>query len=284
LFYLLAAILTSSAIVITFKVFERWRIDTIIAITVNYLVASLLGFWLCSSVSSPLAAPGQDWFPVALLTGIMLILTFFLYASSAQKVGVAITSVSGKMSVVIPVLLGFIWFREAATWNKIAGIVVALLAFWLTFRKDRTLPVEKKYFFLPVLLLLGNGILDSLLKMAEGRYIKGDFIFFLSTAFFVSLIIGMTLLIIQSVRKKRLPDWKSLLAGVFLGILNWYSTYFFLVGLRYFDVSLFVPVFNVSIVTTGALAGFFIFREQLRIINWIGIALAVCAILLMAVS
>lgn len=284
MFYLFAAILTSSIIVITFKVFERWHIDTVVAITINYLVASLLGFWLCHSDSNLMSAPHQTWFPLSVMSGIMLLATFYIYASSTQKAGVAITSVSGKMSVVIPVMLGFIWFRDAVTWNKVAGIAVALLAFWLTFKKDRTLPINKKYFFLPVLLLLGNGINDSLLKLAEGLYIKGDFVFFLSTAFSISLVIGLVLLIIKSLKKRRLPHWKSILAGIFLGLLNWYSTYFFLVSLSYFDVSWLVPVFNVSIVTTGTLAGFFIFREKLRLVNWTGILLAICAIVLMAVG
>ena len=282
--YLIAAILTSSAIFIAFKVFERLHIDNIVALTINYLVASALGFWLCPADTDILSAPQQSWFPLSIASGIMLIAVFYVYVISTQKAGVAITAVSGKMSVIIPVMLGFLWFSEPVTWNKVTGIILALLAFWLTLTRDRRVAIEKKYLFFPVLLLVGNGINDSLLKLAEGIYIRDDFIFFLSTAFFFSLVIGTFLLIIRSIRRKKLPDWKSITGGICLGLLNWYSTYFFLMGLHFFDVSLFVPVFNASIVATGALAGFFLFREKLRTVNWIGIILAVCAIILMTIG
>jgi drug/metabolite transporter (DMT)-like permease len=282
-FCLLAAIITSSVILIAFKLFGRLHIDIIVAITLNYLVASSLGFWLCSGESKILSATQQPWFLVSVLAGIMLITTFIIYATSTQKAGIAITSVSGKMSVLIPVILGFIWFHENAGWNKLTGIAIALVAFWLIFKKEHKLSIEKKYLILPVLLLLGNGTNDSLLKIAEGIYIKGDFIFFLSTAFFISFLLGVVIMIIQSIRKHQLPDLRSILAGIILGLLNWYSTYFFLISFRYFDVSLLVPVVNASIVVIGALSGFFIFREKMKRVNWIGILLAVCAIILMTV-
>jgi drug/metabolite transporter (DMT)-like permease len=282
LLYLISAILFSSIIIVAFKLFEKWHIDSVVAITVNYLIASSLGFWLCSNVSSPLSAPQQDWFPISIVSGAMLMAVFHIYASSVQKAGVAITSVSGKMSVVIPVLLGFLWFADVVTWQKITAIFIALAAFWLIFKKGEKESVSKWYYLLPVLLFFGNGINDSLLKIAEADYIKDDFIFFLSTAFFISLILGIVVMIIRSVYLKRWPDLKSLIAGIFLGLLNWYSTYFFLMGFRFFDVSWFIPVFDVCIVTTGALVGFFIFREKLRLINWVGIILAIFAILLLA--
>ena len=77
-------------------------------------------------------------------------------------------------------------------------------------------------------------------------------------------------------------NFRSALAGTGLGILNWYSTYYFLVSLSYFDVSFYVPVFSVSIVLISALIGYFIFKEKLSRINIAGIILAAAAIILMA--
>lgn len=282
MFYLISAIITSALILIIFKVFEKWKIDNLVAITVNYLVAAGLGLWLCSDTADFASVLQQPWIYISLLAGLMLMMTFLIYGTSVQKAGLAITSVAGKMSVVIPVLLGLIWFNETAGWGKIVGISLAMIAFWLAFRKKESVTKRTMYFYLPVLLFFGNGFNDSLLKIAEKNYITNDFIFFLATAFTVSLVIGIMLSGVKYVRTKKVPNGRSILAGILLGVLNWYSTYFFLVGMRHFEVSLFVPVFNISVVVIAALAGLIFFKQHLKPINWIGIAIAVIAIVLMA--
>lgn len=282
MFYLIAAILTSSAIFVTFKVFERWKIDTLTAITINYLVAAGLGFWLCADTADFSTILDQSWLLLALASGCLLMLTFLVYGTSVQKVGMAITSVAGKMSVVIPVLLGLLWFHESAGWSKIAGISVAMVAFFMALHKKESSALRSIYFYLPILLFFGNGANDALFKIAEKHYIADDFIFFLATAFAFSLILGIIASTVKTIKTRKGPDGRSILAGIILGLLNWYSTYFFLVGMRHFEVSLFIPVFNISIVVLAALFGMLFFKERLRVINWVGIALAIVAILFMA--
>lgn len=282
MYYLIAAILTSGSIIILFKIFEAWKIDNLVAITVNYLVAAALGVWLCYDTAEFSQVMDQSWLYLAVLSGFMLIITFLIYGTSVQKAGLAITSVAGKMSVIIPVLLGLFWFRETAGWMKIFGILLALLAFWLTFRNKSRTGKRNIFYFLPLLLFLGNGINDCLFKIAETVYIKEDTIYFLTVAFTVSLGLGLVVSGARTLKRRKSPDLRSLLAGVLLGVLNWYSTYFFLIGLRYFEVSLFIPVFNISVVLIAAMAGLFFFGQRLKPVNWAGIALALLAIILMA--
>jgi drug/metabolite transporter (DMT)-like permease len=283
LFYLIAAILSSSIIFICFKLFERYQIDTLLAITINYLVAAGLGFSLCPAPIDVAALPDQPWIWLALLSGCMLMITFVVYGTSVQKVGMAITSVSGKMSVIMPVILGLLWYHESAAWTRIVGIVIALAAFFMAlYRKERS-RIRSIYFFLPILLFIGNGLNDSFFKIAEQSYITDDFIYFLAVSFSVSLILGIVLSTSRAIVLKRVPHWHSLLAGLILGLLNWYSTYFFLKGMRYFEVSFFVPVFNIAIVVLAALTGFLFFKEKPGKINIAGILLAIAAIVLMAV-
>jgi len=75
---------------------------------------------------------------------------------------------------------------------------------------------------------------------------------------------------------------RSIGAGLVLGMLNWASMFFLLKGLEKMQVSVFIPVLNVSVVTLSALIGFLVFREKLRPVNWAGIALALLAIVLIA--
>jgi uncharacterized membrane protein len=281
--YLILAILTSTLIVVVFKLFDRWRISNTQAILFNYLLACVLGFALSgeSSVAAVLAKP---WFYFSALCGTTLIITFFLFGASTQKAGVAITAVSGKMSVLIPVVFGFFMFHETPTTAKIAGIITALLAFYLTFKKKEQKKAPLLFLLLPFLLFLGNGFNDSMLKIAQSIYINGDFILFLSTAFFFSFILGLIILGIRTAMGKERIQLKNIAGGLGLGILNWYSTYYFLVGLSFFEVSFFIPVFNVSIVILSAVTGMVFFREKLSRLNLAGILLASVAIVLMAIG
>lgn len=283
--FLLFAILTSTLIVVTFKLFERFNISITQAITVNYLFAAIFGFFTYENEITFSLLMQYSWIYFAVIVGITLILIFNVFAVSAQKAGVAITAVSSKMSVIIPVIIGFLLFRESASWLKVFGIIMALVAFYLSFKKKGSFAVAGKYWFLPVLLFLGNGLNDSLLKFVQPFFLhQHESALFLAVAFSVSLILGLFTLLFQLFFYKKKISVKSLLAGVWLGFLNWYSTLFFIKGLGIMDVSVFIPVFNASIVTLAALIGYFIFREKLNKINWLGIAIAVVAIVIIANS
>ncbi|OIP04296.1 MAG: hypothetical protein AUJ97_02855 [Bacteroidetes bacterium CG2_30_32_10] len=282
--YLILAILTSSAIVVTFKLFDRYKINNIQAITANYAIAAILGFVTATGVISIHAIIVATWFPFALIVGITLILVFNVFALSSQKAGVAITAVSSKMSVVIPVIIGIIFYHDVVNIWIISGIIISLLAFYLTFKKEENVKLNKKYILLPLLLFLGNGSNDSLLKHSQKFYIGDETELFLSTAFLFSFIIGVIVLFVDLRKNNRMLKIKNIAAGIILGLLNYASSYFFVKGLSHFQSSVFFPVFNVSIVCIAALVGYFIFREKLSKTNWLGILLALAAILIIALA
>jgi drug/metabolite transporter (DMT)-like permease len=179
-------------------------------------------------------------------------------------------------------LAGILIFAEPMGWMKIAGIILAIFAFILTFlKKDKVRP-ELKFIILPFLMFVVMGTNDTLMKFAEVFSIGRDFILFLSTAFLTSLVLGIIVLIAKSKNEKF--ALKNVLAGIVLGLLNWYSTFYFLKGLDLFDVSVVVPVINVGIVALSSIAGYFFFKEKISSINWIGIFIAMLAIFLMAFS
>jgi drug/metabolite transporter (DMT)-like permease len=284
MFYLVSAIFLSTAIIITFKLFERFKINITQAIVANYAVASGLGYVLSTNYSFN-ETPGKEWFIYAIFCGIGLIITFYIFAVSTQKAGIAITAVSSKMSVVIPVIFGVLLYKESVGAIKIIGTIAALISFYLTFWKGRN---KKKpafiYYILPVLLFFGNGLNDSMLKHSERYYIHEETIMFLSTAFLLNFIIGLIILIISKIIKKRRIQLKSIIAGSILGLLNLGSTLFFLKGLRIYESTFFFPVFNVSVVILSALTGYFIFKENLSKVNIAGVFIAVISIILITVA
>jgi drug/metabolite transporter (DMT)-like permease len=280
--YLLATTLLGFAIFVVFRLFRKFGIDNLHAITANYAVATVISYLAYDHRVTAGMILDASWFPFVLLIGALFIGVFFLFAHSAQKAGVAVTAVSSKMSVAIPAAAGFIFFSEDFSMIKIVGIVAALLAFYLTFKNKDKLVTDWKTLYLPFFLFLGTGLNDLLMKTADYHYIEDDLLLLLSVIFFVALIIGGLLLSFKLLGNINKLDPKSLVAGMLLGLVNFGSTYFLFKSMEYFDSSLMFPVRNTGIVVLSALAGYFVFNEKLNRTNWTGILLAVVAILLVA--
>jgi drug/metabolite transporter (DMT)-like permease len=278
--YLILAILTSTLIIITFRVFERFRISILQAITVNYFVASAFGYMSESGGLRFTEIPSQSWFGSALIIGVTLIVAFNLFALSAKYAGVTVTAISSRMSVIIPVGLGFLIFNDTAGWAKLSGIILALVAFYFTSKREKAVSLNTKYVYLPMLLFMAVGLNDSMMKVAEHFFIKGDFVVFLATAFGIALLLGIGVLLVRG--RNEAFAIRNVCAGIILGLLNWFSTLYFLKGLDIFQVSFFVPVYNVGVVALASLLGFVFFKEKPTTSKIIGIGLAMLAIALIA--
>ena len=122
------------------------------------------------------------------------------------------------------------------------------------------------------------------MKVSGVYYANRDEIQYLTITFFTAFVIGLVILLYHMFRNSMKISWKDALAGILLSIFNWYSTLFFIKGLFILPISLFVPVFNASLVFIAAVSGYFFFDEKLSIVNRIGIVLAVLAIAAIAFS
>ena len=284
MFYLLIALFFSSCIFITFKYFNRLRINILPAVTTNYLVAAAFGFWGSGDTATLSMIFQQPWVLMSVLTGFSFILTFVVFAISTQRVGVAMTVVSGKMSIVLSVGVGLLVLAEPFGLLKIIGIVAAIVAFFLTNSGRGDVKVEKKYLYLPALIFFGTGANDILMKLSGVYFTDRNEIQFLAVTFLTAFSIGAGLLIYQSGRNGVKTGWRDIAAGIFLGVINWYSTYFFIKGLYILPISLFIPVFNAALVFIAAVSGYFFFNEKLSAVNRIGIVLALLAIGVIALS
>ncbi|MCD4681205.1 MAG: EamA family transporter [Bacteroidales bacterium] len=280
--YLIISILSSTAIFISFKLFERYRIDNLQAIVFNYVIAAGFGFLIYESEFSFQTLHQNSWFPNAIIIGIAFIVAFNIFALSTQKVGISITAVSSKMSVVIPIVFAVILYHDKMNLLKAVGIIIAFFAFYLTFKQNIQLKLHRRFIILPVLLFISNGTIDTLLKLTEHRHINDDLILFLSMIFLVALGAGLLVLLVNYFFVKKKIHFRNIIAGTILGLLNFSATYYFLKALGIFQSSVVFPILNVGIVALSALTAFFIFKEKLALINWIGIFLAIIAILAIA--
>ncbi len=282
--YLLFSVLASTCIFVIFKLFDRFNINILQAIIVNYFVAFITGILFFKRTLNFTELPSYNWFYYTLALGALFIIVFNLMAITTQKSGLSVVSVATKMSVVIPVLFGLIYYKESLGILKLIGITLALIAVFLTSVKSKTgLRMDKKLIILPILVFLGSGVIDTSIKYLEDTFVaKDDVSLFSAIIFLAAALVGVLILIIQAIKGKVTLEFKNLIAGICLGVPNFFSIYFLVKTLRsgLLDSSGIFTINNVSIVTLSTLLGIALFREKLLVKNWIGILLAIGSIFL----
>ncbi len=286
--YLLLSVLSSTVIFVVFRLYKKFGVNTLQAIVINYFIACTVGFFGYIEGSDFSRVPQESWFPGALMLGVLFITVFNLAAITTQKSGLSVVAVATKMSVAIPVLFGIFLYNESTGILKIIGIILALAAVYLTSIKSKEgISIKYKNLVFPLLVFLGSGIIDTSLKYLETTYVsESDVGLFSSTIFATAGIIGTIILIVQAFLGKFEISFRNILGGIALGIPNYYSIYFLVMALRSegFDSSTIFTMNHVAIVTFSTLVGILLFKEKLITKNWIGLALAILSIILVANS
>ena len=285
--YIFLSILSATGIFVIFKIINNKNLPIANVITVNYLIASIIG--QSQGVTNPLKAINEDWFNYAIIIGVLFIVFFFIISYSSKVVGISITTVASKMSVIIPILFSVLFFNEDIQTLKIVGIVLALLGVFLTIYKksDSELKINIYHIILPLILFVGMGLIDSLLKYTQHTFITPDKnAFFSSSLFIISFVSG---LLYTLTSKKLITSYvnpKVYLYGILLGVVNFGSIYFLIAALNTntFDSSIIFGINNVSIVVFSVLLGILIFKEKITTINFLGIISSVIAIITLSVS
>jgi len=276
--YLIFCILISVAILTFFRLFDRFFIDRNNTIILSYFISFLLAFFSRDLEFDFKNLPGFQWFYIGILLGVTFYIGFQLFALSTKKIGLAITSVSGNLSVIVPVIIAMIFYHESTSFSKIAGLILTLLSFYLIFKPNKNIKIGIDFIYLPFLLFTFNGINASLLSYGE-KVGAGKFMMvFMALIFLSAGIFGFATNFFNKKRNK--INYQSIIASIALGALNYASTITILKSLTFYADSIFFPIYNSGYITISALVGFILFKEKLRGVNFLGIALAMIAIII----
>ena len=281
---LILTILLTSALFFIFKEFEKREISTNQAITFNYLVASISAYLFTEQSLSLNEIINSEWIPSTILLGILFVVMFNIMAKTTQKLGISIASMASKISLIIPFFLAliinddgylsFISISEKINTINLIGVLLSIVAIYLSFNIENK---KEHSINIAIILFVGAGILDSILNYIQKTKLnsENDYNYFIISVFFVAFLAGLTKLIISSEKLKT----KNILAGICLGIPNYFSIYFVLISLKELGGAIVFPVLNIGVVLTASILGFFIYKEKLNMKNWIGITMACIAIL-----
>lgn len=281
--YLLLSIVFSTFINLVFKWFSVFKVNKIQAILVNYLVCFSIGFILSGDFNL-LKIIGSDWFKYCIILGSLFVAIFLSMAMTTEKYGVSVNAVSAKMSVIIPVLFAYVSNSERLTIQFVVGILLSLLSIYLITKKKQII-IPKKYIYLPIIVFLGSGTIDTSLKLLELNYSNDISINTISYSIFLgAFLVGTTFYTIKN--QFNFSNWSSrnIISGIILGIPNYFSIYFLLTAIKSFSLkSAFVfGINNIGIVLLSTLLSVIIFKEKLTLINKFGVLISVLSIFLIA--
>ena len=287
--YLIGSIIFTSWLTLCFKVVEKFRLDNLQVIVFNYFTCVITGSVINGSFPVTPHTISQAWFPWAMVMGLIFVSLFNLVAVTTQRLGVAVSAVAYKLSLVIPFIFSVYLYNEQNTILKTAGIALALVAVVMTCYKRGEDPGKEKHspviWILPVILFIGSGLLDTMIKYVEQRFLDGtnnnDYLIlaFLSAACTGGIVLGILFLL-----KKQRLQWKAIVAGISVGVPNYLSIWCLMRVLKIYseNSSAIIPINNMGIVLFSAVVAFIFFRERLSLLNWMGIVLSLIAIALIA--
>jgi drug/metabolite transporter (DMT)-like permease len=284
--FILLSILFNAYVGVIFKYFGKWGINSQIAIVINYWVCVITGSLMLQE--NPFVAGNftSDWFPWSLAIGVLLISMFNIMSVASVRIGVTLTQAANKMSLAIPVFFSFYLYHESLGIIKILGILTALLGVYFITRSSKTSDKQKsKNWWLLPILFIGSGSIDTIMKFVETNFISTSqsLNYYLIFCFGMAASIGTLFLITQLVMGRFKVNSRSLLAGIMLGIPNYFSIYFLIKALQFKDLnsSSIIPINNIGILIAVTIYGFIIFNEKLSSRNKIGLALAASSIILL---
>lgn len=286
--YLALSVLSSTLIYVVFKTFDKNNINVLNALVLNYLTAFVLGFSLQTTDVQLYDLTSFNWFIPAACLGIFFICIFYLMAMTTQKHGMSVVSVASKMSLSIPVIFVIFYYNEGITIIKVLGIILALISVYLVSSKPKDdVKFNPKQLLLPFGVFLGSGIIETSIKVLQNDYVPSvETPVFSASIFLFAALTGIVIFIIRFLKSKTLITAKDIIAGILLGIPNYFSIYFLIEALRNpnFDSSIVFVMNNVSIVILSTVLGILLFKEYLLRRNKIGVLIAIISIILVALS
>lgn len=283
---LLLSILLNAWLGVIFGFFPRYRIDSFQAIVFNYWTCVITGSLALGYFPLGQHSLQEPWLPFAGLMGVLFISVFSLIAYSSAKVGVTITQMSNRLSMVIPVVVAVLFYDEAMPPLKVAGLLLALVAVVLSSRMSgkENGKTGGWTMLLPLLLFAGSGIIDTLTKYAERSFLQEQATAnsYLIAGFGTAALCGSLALGWLYAGSRRKFAWRHVAGGVVLGIPNYFSIYFLIRALKHpgLSSSATIPINNIGVLLVVSLVGLLVFRERLSRANYLGLLFTLLSILL----
>ncbi|HAE36851.1 MAG: hypothetical protein UR85_C0003G0024 [Candidatus Nomurabacteria bacterium GW2011_GWF2_35_66] len=191
--------------------------------------------------------------------------------------------VTTSLSLVISVMFGVLFFRDAISWLQIIGIILVIMVVYLFSYKGKSLQYSNK------ILIIGLGVISLstfgkiIQKFATG--VSSVNINTLQVYQYLSAAIFSLLLYLYINRNKanKKPHIGSIISGAMIAIPSFLGGFMWLIALKRGPFSLVSSVHSLYILVVAVIA-YFMFKEKLTFKKIILILIAILAMILIKVG
>lgn len=218
---------------------------------------------------------------------------FLLFKSLAMNTGpVSVTTIIGNCSLVLSTVVSIIVWREAVSYLQIIGICVLVAAFFLCTHIKGSTRATRMWIIYCVLFFVcsaGVGITFKAFSKSEpDGAATGDMMLI---AAFVMLIFLSAASLASYARKRRsggaVPSkwkWSTVLIALLCGVLSCGYNRLNITLSGILPGAVFYPCFNGGVCFLSTLLGILIFKERLSKIQTAGLAIGLCAVVIIGIA
>lgn len=287
--FIVLSVVCSVVVSVLLKLAPRHGVDVRQAIAGNYLVAVLLTVaWLDphpSLLELPVAHPAWR---VLVALGVLLPSMFVVLAYSVRRVGMVVTDAAQRLSLLLPLLAAFTLFGEAFSWRKGAGMAIGLVAIAcivLRKRTDSEAVNGGRGWWWPLIVFAGMGAIDILFKRVA-QLTGVPFADVLFATFVLAFVLAMLAIVGLYASGRAHWNWRNAGGAVLLGTFNFGNILFYVQAHRHLahDPALVFSAMNIGVIVLATLVGVWWLGERIGRLNWVGLVLAVVAVLVLATA
>ncbi len=162
--YLTLSILSSCTLLWMFRYFSDKNLNIQGIITVNYITCLISTLVVNADTLTYQSMKAETLNVYAFLLGGLFIITFNIMSKTVTHFGIMISSVTQKMSLIAPIMIGVLFYAENLTIFRIIGIIAAMSAIVvinMPFNKDQEQKRKWILWLYPLLTWLLSSIIDS---------------------------------------------------------------------------------------------------------------------------
>ncbi|KIO77780.1 transporter [Pedobacter lusitanus] len=280
--YILLSISCSVTVAVLLKLAKRYNIHVLQAVMWNYMTAIILSYiFFRPELQEITAVPSV----LTIAIGVLLPAILLIFAASVRNIGIVKSDIAQRLSLFIPIMASLYVFGENFSGLKVAGLIVGFTAIILTLYRQSTVKADTGSYIYPILVFIGFGVIDVMFKkLALDKsipYTSSLMVIFCISFVIAAMILGYIVLV-----KKKKVELINFICGVVLGCFNFGNILFYMKAHRAMasNPSTVFAASNMGVIILGSIVGIILFKEKVSKLNYIGISMALAAILLITLS
>lgn len=279
--FLILTIVCSTSIALILKFSDTKKGSPILLLSANYFVASLIT--LLFLIFGDEITFSWHSFIFGALLGVMFVFSFFAFTKAVSSSGASLSSVSSRLSVVIPILLSIIFYNEIPNRFQFVGFifaVITIILFYFSIRRFNEGSLRFTDYFYLFALLAGIGINDFSMKIFQQWRPGNEKPVFLFSIFTFAFIYTAAIVFI-----KKIPlNNRTILTGFALGVPNIFSSFFLLSALASLPAIIVYPVVNIGVILFTTLGAVIFWKEKIGFFGKLALLSGTIAIFLLSIK